>query len=96
MHQFHTHRFSGHKRENFEIPDLYQGRYQVLVTKICDIDRISYILTNFTPNISALNNKHFTNWLLNNGPPSAGQTAELHHFKSPIQAFFSFNFGAYR
>ncbi len=36
-----------------------------------------------------------------NGPPSAGQTMWLHHFKSPVQAFFpavksSFNFGTGR
>ncbi len=29
--------------------------YQILVTKICDGGRISYIITNFIPNISALN-----------------------------------------
>ncbi len=34
--------------------------YQILVTKICNGGRISYILTNFIPNITALNSKHFT------------------------------------
>ncbi len=31
---------------------------QILVTNICDGGRISYILTNLIPNISALNSKH--------------------------------------
>ncbi len=31
-------------------------------------------LTNFIPNIGALNNKHFTYFQSNNGMPSAGQT----------------------
>ncbi len=34
--------------------------YQILVTKICNEGRISYILTNFIPNISAMNIRHFT------------------------------------
>ncbi len=33
--------------------------YQILVTKICGGGRISHILTNFIPNISALNSEHF-------------------------------------
>ncbi len=32
--------------------------YKILVTKICNRGRISYISTNFIPNISALNRKH--------------------------------------
>ncbi len=35
--------------------------YQIVVTKICYEGRISLILTNFIPNISALNSEHFTN-----------------------------------
>ncbi len=38
-------------------------------------------LTNFIPNISALNSEYFTHYLLNNKPPSAKQTAQLYHFK---------------
>ncbi len=34
--------------------------YKTPVTKICDGGRISYIFTNFFPNIRALNSKHFT------------------------------------
>ncbi len=37
--------------------------YQIVVTKICNEGRISYIeqsFSNFIPNISALNSKHFT------------------------------------
>ncbi len=34
--------------------------YLILVTKICNGGRISYILANFIPNISALNSKHLT------------------------------------
>ncbi len=45
-------------------------------------------LTNFIPNISALNSKHFSYYQLNNGPPSTGQTTWLHHFKLLVQAFF--------
>ncbi len=33
----------------------------MLVAKICNHARISHILTNFFPNVSALNSKHFTN-----------------------------------
>ncbi len=33
--------------------------YQIFVTKICHGGRMSNISTNFTPNISALNSKHF-------------------------------------
>ncbi len=48
-----------------------------------------------------LNSKHFTYYHLNNGPPSAGQTARLHHFKLVVQAFFHtlknfFNIDAYQ
>ncbi len=35
--------------------------YQIHMTKICNGGRISYILTNFILNISALNSKPFTN-----------------------------------
>ncbi len=34
--------------------------YQILVTKIWNGGKISSILTNFIPNIRALNSKHFT------------------------------------
>ncbi len=34
--------------------------YQILVTKTVNGRRISYILTNFTKNISALNSKYLT------------------------------------
>ncbi len=40
----------------------------------CSGGRISHILTNFIPDISALNSKHFTFQLLNNRPSSTGQT----------------------
>ncbi len=57
--------------------------------------------TNFIPNIIAPNSKHFTNYQLNNGLPSAGQIMWLHHFKSLVQVFFStlknsFNIGTYQ
>ncbi len=38
-------------------------------------------LTNFIPNICALNSKHFAYYQLNNEPLSAGQTMYLHHFE---------------
>ncbi len=31
--------------------------YQILVTQICEGGMVSYILTNFIPNLSALNSK---------------------------------------
>ncbi len=34
--------------------------HQVLVTEICNGGRIPHIITNFIPNIRALNRKHFT------------------------------------
>ncbi len=40
---------------------------------MCNGGQISYILTNFTPNITAQNSKHFNYQFLNNRPPSAGQ-----------------------
>ncbi len=66
--------------------------YQILVTKLCNGGRISYILTNFIPNISALNSKRFTHKLLNNGLPSAGQTTYntvLNHSSKSPSKFFS-------
>ncbi len=54
--------------------------HQILVTKICNRGRICEILTNFIPNMSALNSKHLIHyycikiWLLNIGLPSDGQT----------------------
>ncbi len=48
--------------------------FQILVTKICNGGRISYILTNFISNVSPNKSKHFTHQLLNNLLPSAGQT----------------------
>ncbi len=46
------------EQENCDIR--YIG-YQTLLPKICNGGRTAYILTNFIPNISALNSKHFTN-----------------------------------
>ncbi len=46
-------------------------------------------LTNFIPNIIALNSKRFTYYQLNEGPPSAGQITRLFHFKSLVHVFFS-------
>ncbi len=49
--------------------------YQILGTKIVSKEgRISYILTNLTPNISALNSKRFSYWLLKNEPLSGNYT----------------------
>ncbi len=47
--------------------------YQVLVTKICRGGRNSYILTNFIPNFSALNSKHFMCLLFDEEPPELQQ-----------------------
>ncbi len=60
--------------------------------------------TNFIPNISAPNSKHFTYYQLNKELPSAGQIMWLNHFKSLVQVFFtalkkkknSFNNSTYR
>ncbi len=60
----------------------------IYVTKICNGSRISNILDNFIPNISALNSKRRLS-IPNYGTPSAGRTTKLHHFKSLVQAFFS-------
>ncbi len=38
-------------------------------------------ISNKVPKICALNSKHVIFYQLNNGPPSAGQTMRLHHFK---------------
>ncbi len=74
--------------------------YEILVTKLCNGGRKSYIWTNFIPNISAMNSKQFTFWLLNNEPPSAGQTLKLNNVKSLVSVFFpafreSFNISSY-
>ncbi len=58
-------------------------------------------LTNFIPNITAPNSKHFTFYQLNKGLPSAGQSTWLHNLKSRVQVFFSalknvFNIGTYQ
>ncbi len=61
----------------------FECNYQIHVTKICDEGRI----TDFIPNISALNSSHFTYYQLNNRLPSAGQTMSLHHFRLLLTFF---------
>ncbi len=58
----------------FKMPQCCVPYCQILVTKTSNGGRVHYILINFIPNIRPLNSKHFTYYLLNNGPPSAGQT----------------------
>ncbi len=48
--------------------------YQILMTKICNGGRVSYILTNLVLDINAVNGKHLTYKLSNNRPPSVVQT----------------------
>ncbi len=62
--------------------------YQILVRRNCHEGRISYILTNFIPNISALNGERFTYQLFNYGPPLLNKLCNCTILNHQFKHFF--------